>query len=401
MTWVEQWRHWPSLVKGVVILWIAATVFVSVRVGVQSPHRQSVYPVFYEAAQKWWWGEDLYLKSALGYRYSPIVAAGLVPVSWLPARLGGVVWRWINVAVLVWGLLWCCRRGLPRHCDLGLAAIIFLLVFPDALANINNGQPNALVVGLLLAGVAAVTEKRWTISAVCIAIATLFKVYPIALGLLLVVLYPRQLGWRLALMLGIGLLLPFLLQRPEYVRGQYRDWFAYIWQENRQVVSVREWYRDVRLVAKVWLGLDLSDRAYKLIEILVAAWMAGICLLARWRGWKEDRLLVTVFILACGWMTVLGPATETVTYLILAPAAAWVLVLAFSENRPLWHRGMLVLAYLLMLSVHVAAWFGGRGYMTLGPQPLGGLILLGYVLFCVTKQVFQGPGAAALDIRRE
>lgn len=393
MTWAEQWRRLPMLVKGTIVLWIAAVVFVSVRVGVQSPHRQSVYPVFYEAAQKWWQGEDLYLKSALGYRYSPIVAAGLVPVSWLPARMGGVIWRWINVAVLVWGLLWCCRKGLPRPCDAGLAAIIFLLVFPDALANINNGQPNALVVGLLLASVAAVMEKRWTTTAICIAVATLFKVYPIALGGLLVVMYPRQLGWRLGLALGVGLLLPFLLQRPDYVRGQYRDWFAYVWQENRQVVSVREWYRDARLIPKVWLGVDMGDRFYKSIEILVAAWMAGICRLGYGKGWGVDRLLVGAFVLSCGWMTVLGPATETVTYLILAPAAAWVVVLTFAENRPMWERGLVVLAYLLMLSVHVAAWFGGRGYMTLGPQPLGGLILLGYVLICATKMAIAGPQA--------
>jgi hypothetical protein len=387
------------MVKGVVVLWVAAVVFVSVRVGVQSPHRQSVYPVFYEAAQKWWQGEDLYLKSALGFRYSPIVAAGLVPVSWLPEKLGGILWRWINVAALVWGLLWCCRRGLPLHCDAGLTAIIFLLVFPDALANINNGQPNALVVGLLLASVAAVMDKRWNLAAACLAVSALFKVYPIALGLLLVLLYPKQLGWRLALALAIGLLLPFVLQRPEYVRGQYRDWFAYVWQENRQVVSVREWYRDVRLIAKVWLGLDMSDRAYKLIEILVAALMAGICWVGQRRGWGMDRLLVAAFVMGCGWMTVLGPATETVTYLILAPAAAWVVVLTFANHRPFWERGLVVLAYLLMLSVHIAAWFGGRGYMTLGPQPLGGVILLGYAMFWGVKMTSTGPVSPALSER--
>lgn len=400
MSWVEQWRHWPAWVRGVVILWVVAVVVVSVRVGVQSPHRQSVYPVFYEAAQKWWQGEDLYLKSALGYRYSPMVAAGLVPVSWLPARLGGVVWRWVNVAVLVWGLGWCCRRGLPRVCDAGLAAIIFLLVFPDALANINNGQPNALVVGLLLASLAAVMEKRWMAAAVCIAIATLFKAYPIALGLLLVVLYPKELGWRLEVMLVVGFLLPFALQRPEYVLGQYRDWFAYVLQENRQVVPVREWYRDVRLIAKVWFGVNTGEIAYRGIELLAAAWMAGVCLLGKWRGWREDHLLVTVFVLGCGWMTVLGPATETVTYLILAPAAAWVVVQVFAEHRPIWERGVVVLAFVLMLSVHVAAWFGGRAYMTLGPQPLGGMILLGYVLIGATKGALNGRRATSMAAER-
>jgi hypothetical protein len=201
--------------------------------------------------------------------------------------------------------------------------------------------------------------------------------------------------------LGIGLLLPFILQRPEYVRGQYRDWFAYIWQENRQMVPVSEWYRDVRLLAKVWFGLDISDRTYKLIEILLAAWMAGICWLGQRRGWGMDRLLVTAFVLGCGWMTVFGPATETVTYLILAPATAWVLVQAFANNRPTWELGVLVLAYLLMLSVHIAAWFGGRAYMTLGPQPLGGLILVGYVLFGTTKSAIFTPRGVSLPVGRD
>src|SRR5437762_13027258 len=58
--------------------------------------------------------------------------------------------------------------------------------------------------------------REWPVgnTAACFAIATIFKLYPIALALLLTALYPSKLSWRLALWLVGLVLVTSLLQHP-------------------------------------------------------------------------------------------------------------------------------------------------------------------------------------------
>src|SRR5436305_6426318 len=106
--------------------------------------------------------------------------------------------------------------------------VLFLLVLPLSAGNVNNGQSNVLVMGLILAALAGAAEGRWNLASACIAAACLFKVYPIAVGLLLVVIYPRPLAGRLALALAAGIALPLLLQRPAYAADQYAGWLHHV-----------------------------------------------------------------------------------------------------------------------------------------------------------------------------
>jgi hypothetical protein len=55
--------------------------------------------------------------------------------------------------------------------------------------------------------------------------------------LLLVLLYPRQLGWRLAVILVLLGALSFTLQQPAYVFEQYQRWFAL----ERRIIGARTW----------------------------------------------------------------------------------------------------------------------------------------------------------------
>src|SRR6202042_484887 len=100
------------------------------------------------------------------------------------------VWRSMNFGVYVGGLWYCCRVGLPRVLSMNQRAALFLLVLPLSIGSLNNAQSNPLVIGLLLIAIATVLEQLWFLSAIAIALATFFKLYPVVLGLLLVVNYP-------------------------------------------------------------------------------------------------------------------------------------------------------------------------------------------------------------------
>src|SRR5204863_5778587 len=108
-----------------------------------------------------------------------------------------------------------------------------------------NGQSNPLVAGLLLAAVAGVAERRWNLAAVCVTAAVLFKGYPLAIGLLLAAVYPRRFAPRLAVALALGALLPFLLQRPEYVAAEYGSWLRLLGADDRMDAPASHAYRDL------------------------------------------------------------------------------------------------------------------------------------------------------------
>src|SRR5207249_3771015 len=126
------------------------------------------------------------------------------------------------------------------------------------------------------------------------------KVYPIALALLLLAMFPRRLTLPLLLAAGGVLALPFLLQAPEYVGRQYGDWLR--WGLNdRHVETTDLAFRDLRLLCRVWL-VPLSSNAFRIAQLAAAAGIAALCLWQRSRNIEPRRLLTTSFGLACGWM---------------------------------------------------------------------------------------------------
>ncbi len=360
------------------LVWTGILLAVCTR-AMLAPHTKSIYPILSLAARNWIAGEDLYGQLAPGldrFRYSPLTAALLVPFHLLPDCAGAALWRLINGIVYLIALAWWISTLLPSTLTLTQRAALFLLVVPLSIGSLNNGQSNAFVLGLLLTGVAAVKTERWNLAAGCVALACLFKVYPIALGLLLVLIHPRRFAGRFVLALAVGLVLPFGLQHVDYVAGQYQSWWNHFQTYDRQRLIVELWYRDIRLL---FLGLvgPVPASTYAAMQMMAGTVVAAICLLGWHGGWPRQRLLLVLFGLGCCWMTLVGPATESCTYILLAPSLAWALLEAWQTPR--W-SGVLIFylaSYLLFLGCQMAVWFPfGRAVHTLGFQPLAGLFLL-------------------------
>jgi hypothetical protein len=76
-------------------------------------------------------------------------------------------------------------------------------------------------------------------------------------------------------------------------------------------------------------------------------------------------------------MTAFGPATESCTYILLAPALAWALLEAFSASWPRWITFALIGSQVLLVLTQTAVWFpGARQFRDLGPQPFAALLVL-------------------------
>jgi hypothetical protein len=344
------------------------------------PIAHNVYPVYDGAGSNWRHAIGLYPTPGeykeLLFRYSPIVAAWFAPWSLLPLKVGSFFWRVINAGVFLFGLAWYGRTILADSVEESRRPWLFLSSLLLVGVSIYNGQANALVLGLILIGVAAVLTSRFNLAAIMMAAACLFKGYPIALSLLLAAFYPRRFAPRFALAMAVGLVLPFALQHPRYVMEQYSHWANHLHNDNdRAHLGYYGMFRDLRLLA-FYAGTDMGYRAYQVVQLVLGLTVAAYCGLAWWRGTSERALLHLMFGLSCCWMTVFGPATELCTYGLVAPAIA-VLLIEGIQRR--WHWAVQTLAwgiYALLCIPVLAGWFDWQRAFIIPPlQPLATLLL--------------------------
>jgi hypothetical protein len=352
------------------LVWGGALLVVGLRVFFW-PGQRSVYPEYAAAGQHWRQGQDLYVGLG-GYRYSPPATLLFALLSLAPASWGEVFWRLLSTAVFLGGLIsW--ERACPGSAPVRRGGFL-LAAAPLALSSLNNGQANLLLAGLLVLAVAAAARRRWNLATVCLVAACLLKAYPVALALLLLLLYPRPLAGRLLLGLLLGLLLPFAVHNADYVGRQYLSWLADLRSDDRSNWPLTGSYRDAWLLCRLW-RLPLDRSAYLGVQLAAAALTAGLCLAARRTGMPETRLLARVLSLGSAWMMLFGPATESATYSLLAAPLAWMLLLAWEQPEPGWFRAGLSAAYGLLVLTFLRGWFPNASeFYAWGPHPLGALL---------------------------
>jgi hypothetical protein len=369
------------VVWSLVIGGIAARTFVR-------PYAHTVYDVYAPAARLWWLGFNIYFPYNDYYRYSPLFAVLLTPFALLPDDIGAALWKIFNAGVFMFALGVLCRRVMPAHLTRQQVGLLFLLALPPALHSMYIGQANLLMWAAVMLACADAVTARWNRAAVYLAFATLVKGYPLALALILTVLYPRRFPVRFAVALSLGLVAPFATQKPEVVALQYQNWFRHM---DASTVIMRERARSLDHLLDV-SGYPLAPRTYALVEVMAGLATLALCWLAVRRSPSVCDSCRTIFLLFTGWVVLFGPATEACTYAVIAPALAWLLVDAFARPTS-WLRRASLLAALLLTGPVVTDLFGPtvRAFaVTHGSQPLGGLLYLG----CVFINSMQGARSA-------
>ncbi len=233
--------------------------------------------------------------------------------------------------------------ALPRTLTVRQRAIFYLSVALLSISPIVDVQLNNLTLGLMMVTMAAVACGRWNVAAFAVSLAVLIKAYPVALALVLVVLFPRRFLWRWLVAMIVLLGLPFGLQQPGYVLEQYGDWLSCMVHQPHP----DGFFQDMMLFAHVWLT-PISRQTYHWIELGSGAMVALILLLHQRRAMPRQALLNAAFGLCCAWMMALGPATETTTYILIAPAAAAAMLLVFARSQPLGVRLLVTIAFAIL-----------------------------------------------------
>jgi len=365
------------------LAWASALLALAGRALLQ-PDRATNTARYLRAGRAWIGGDDLYIYTPnKGFVYSPLCAVCYAATTWLPEVLANVFWIFFSGALLLGGLWAMLNHGPFRSIPAHLHPLVYLLVFPLSLGNLDSAQANPIVIGGIMLAVAAASCERWNWAALALGVAVFWKVYPLAVGLLLVLVAPIRFSWRLVLMLVVGAFLPFAFQSPEYVADQYRLWYDTRTADNRLEYSLNVAPLDLWFVLVRTLGLPLEAGLYRLLQLSAAAVIAAAVAWGSWKKWPSDRLLGALFCLVSVWMTLLGPASELHAYLLLAPAVCFCLTACLADARAgALDRGLMLTAYVLLLLAILRVGFFPkyRELWVLTLQPVAGVVFLGGVL---------------------
>ncbi len=353
-------------------LWILVLLGICIRIGF-APRAHDVFGTYLDAGHRWLAGESLYTYTR-GFVYSPLVAAFFSLFSWLPVTLGSTLWRLLNAALFVGAIFWWLHASVRDRIPDRIHWFVFLLVLPLSLGNFNNGQVNPMIIGLLMIAILSAYDERWMLSGLAIGCATYLKIYPLSVGLLLVLLYPRKLGWRLLLVLLVMGALSFVFQHPAYVLEQYQRWFRTRATDDRRV-NMDIAPRDFAMILR-FLHISLSSTLLTLLQLFAAAATATVSLYGRLHKWSAERLITWVLCAGTCWMLLFGPSTEDATYVLIAPALACALVEAFHRNFPLPMRVLVCTAFaFLLVGLILNAFFGlKKTPWLMSVQPFGAVL---------------------------
>ncbi|MBV9130166.1 MAG: DUF2029 domain-containing protein, partial [Verrucomicrobia bacterium] len=375
------------------VFWVAVLTVLALRPILVS-HRGTSFDTYHLAGSHWLHGENIY-SHWMGFVYSPAVAAFFAPFAWMRPTFANVVWRLLNSGLLLGGLAAVLRTNLYAGIKERNFGLVYILLVPLAVGNIDISQANPLVAGLLLFGIAAVYVERWNSAAFCVAIATCFKIYPIAVGLLICLIAPRRFSWRFFLALLLLLLvIPFLFQNWSYVANQYRDWAATRISDDRRQWPIEKLPLDLWFLIH-WVGhLPIPPKIYAMIQLGTAGALALFCAVQTWKGWAKNRVLIGLFSLASVWMALCGPATESYTYLILTPAILLALVQSFGAHQPASLRGLVFAAFILQVLAATRASFLPhlKSFWALSVQPFSAVVFLVYTLLWLFNESLWSGG---------
>jgi len=249
------------------------------------------------------------LGSANAVRYSPLfvlIFGGMVRVfSSAPLLVLGF-WILAGIFLFAWGLRRWCDLSVPAPFYFILAAFAALL---DLVISMGVFQVNALIIGIMLLGLAEYRDGRYYSAGALLMLAANLKIYPV-IFLVALALRFRWKYWLGALAGGVAV---FIL--PAFWVGWTHNIDLHLsWVRSVLHVTGDERVLDIvssfERVGLAWLGVIL-DKAVFVVSLVVFYAYAAVSKRMDWRPW------ITFGVAA---MLLLSPRTEVFTYVMLAPA---------------------------------------------------------------------------------
>jgi hypothetical protein len=322
--------------SGMLALYAVSAIGVGIQRTIASPENNFV--IFRTAFDHLIAGQSLYdaypaIHSDF-FKYSPTFAFLFAPFALLPLVPGYILWALVCSGAVYAGIV----RLLPPRQALVALAIAWLAVVGD----MQRAQSNALCAGLMiLAWVWMERGAHWR-AAIAVTLGALVKLFPAAV-LAGGIFYPRKIrfGVVVAIVLGLGILLPLIAISPESLGLQYQWWRAI---ETRDAAPLARYgtggadlYAGLMGQFRVYLGADWPHWPTQLGGLLVLL----APLLVRWNRWDRNFRLqfLTSILVFC---VLFNHQAESPSYVIATIGAA---IWFAASERATWRIVMIIAVF--------------------------------------------------------
>ncbi len=251
----------------------------------------SDFRAYYEAAQRLGSGLPLYDIGALAanpfattYKYPPIGALLIRPLTQLSLPAAGTVWRALCVVAAAAGAgalaMRSARPGRPRA-YLGIIALTLLATLSPVARSLRFGQPELLIVAAAVLGTALLLRGRIWPSAAVWALLALVKIYPLLLVLPLLLVGRRR--WTLALITCLLGWTAFSSASGGWDLPYWRDLFPLLGARDGRLSNLAIYGVAARLIDPASYSGGVAVPAAALPAFLLGGGMYALTALLLWR----------------------------------------------------------------------------------------------------------------------
>ena len=268
--------------------------------------------------------------------YGPIFSLVIAPFAVVPDAIGLLAW----LVVLALGMYYAVRR-LPL--EEGRQIFLYWFCAHELLTALQMQQFNIAIAAIIIGSFAAIEKGREVTAAFLIVLGTFVKLYGVV-GLAFFFFVKRKPRFILAL-IGwsvVCFVAPMLISSPEYVVGQYVEWYERLAAKNGEnTFSLMQNISLLGMIRKVSGSASYSD----LLVILPGLALFGLPYL-RFGQYRHLAFRYAILSSVLLFVVLFSTGSESSTYIIpFAGIALWYTTSPWKRSG--WDVALLVFAFVL------------------------------------------------------
>ncbi len=268
--------------------------------------------------------------------YGPIFSLVIAPFAVVPDAIGLLLW----LVVLALGMYYAVRR-LPL--EEGRQIFLYWFCAHELLTALQMQQFNIAIAAIIIGSFAAIEKGREVTAAFLIVLGTFVKLYGVV-GLAFFFFVKRKPRFILAL-IGwsvVCFVAPMLISTPEYVVGQYVEWYERLAAKNGEnTFSLMQNISLLGMIRKVSGSASYSD----LLVILPGLVLFGLPYL-RFGQYRHLAFRYAILSSVLLFVVLFSTGSESSTYIIpFAGIALWYTTSPWKRSG--WDVALLVFAFVL------------------------------------------------------
>lgn len=268
--------------------------------------------------------------------YGPIFSLVIAPFAVVPEAIGLLAW----LVVLALGMYYAVRR-LPL--EEGRQIFLYWFCAHELLTALQMQQFNIAIAAIIIGSFAAIEKGREVTAAFLIVLGTFVKLYGVV-GLAFFFFVKRKPRFILAL-IGwsvVCFVAPMLISSPEYVVGQYVEWYERLAAKNGEnTFSLMQNISLLGMIRKISGSASYSD----LLVILPGLALFGLPYL-RFGQYRHLAFRYAILSSVLLFVVLFSTGSESSTYIIpFAGIALWYATSPWKRSG--WDVALLVFAFVL------------------------------------------------------